>query len=1197
MKIVHTSHFVRVLWIAIFYGISSLLFAGHIMQEFGPIIDATDRQGIFENRDHQGQLIAEAPYFYMIDGVKVFFTISGLRYEAEVSVKNKIESEEGTKQEGARVKFREVLRKEAQVDFVNGNENLSFEPSEVLNGYLINESNVKSSRFGELRLSNLWNNVDLIFFIHPKGGLKYSVILKEGSNLEDVQLEYHNVQSLDLVANHLIVRTPIGTWLEDAPTAIDATGTAVGSKYVVENKKVKFDIESYQPGLAYIIDPWITFFTGFTSYDELTAPMDSIWTSLGSELVGTGLNNSFNRVQMDYDLEGNVYVARTPALFYNSSLGMGGYYPTGRFLEKYDAEGNLVFIYEVPQEDGYFSDVTVNKETQEVYFTNGPAQINLLSADGQLVNSIDFTEVPGDITEVISMEFDHCLNKLVLGLGGVFAENPDFYGTIDSALNGDILTSNGFDFSQSLPNYIPYNDNVDVTIDPITGEYFYLFLLRNDFFLSDRTILKAEPVGLNATIQNAVEELNFSELATHSSGELTFFRSHFESFKASGDFLYGTNGNELVQINKQTTQIVNSITLPNSSLNRSEGIDVDLCGNVYVGTNNRVAFYDDNLNQITTIQVQGMPQDIALMGTQLMVATDDVIQLIDIPNELKPWQTSQVPDSCNSCIGQASVQFCQGSILAENVSFQWLSEGSSELTQTGLCSGWHSFRITELKNCVLYEYTDSVFVDFVADAICEFIVIEQNYEVCEAECITFTVATSGAEGAVFFRLNDEAPTSNPEFTLCPASSDIYQIIGEDSSGAIDTANFFIQVIPYPVVELGADTTLCFGATLMLNAENPGSDFSWQNGSSNQTLLVNQAGLYSVIVANSNCTSADSILVEYDDLVVNLGPDLIICDGESTVLSIATTQGNFLWSNNSTSPTLSVNQAGIYSVQVSNEFCIGVDSVVLNVSSIDADFSFSADGICTPVSVSFQDESVSTDPIILWNWNFGDGTSSSSGDVMHTYSMPGTYSVSLGVTNIQGCFDESIALDVIPAFVRPAALFTTDPAILFTDEIFSFIDLSSNATQWSWNFGDGNSSLDQNPQHTFSESGNYTVELTVANEHCSNSTNMLLTINQDLVIFIPNAFSPNSDDLNDTFKPSVFGSGLSLYQFRIFNRWGDVVFESNDPEIGWIGDKLESNSLGTGDYYVPDGVYSWTLVVKTVFSAEVEEFSGHVILIR
>jgi PKD repeat protein len=1197
MKIVHASHFMRVLWIAIFYGISSLLYAGQILPEFAPTIDGTHRQGIFENRDDQGQLVAEAPYFYMIDGVKVFFTISGLRYEAEVSVKNKIQSEEGTQEEEARVKFREVLRKETQVVFVNGNENLSFEPSDVLKGYLLNESNIKSSRFGQLKLLNVWNNIDLIFFIHPKGGLKYSVILKEGSNLEDVQLEYYNVQALDVVANHLVVKTPIGTWLEDAPITTDAEGTEVDSRYLVDNNKVKFDIEGYQLGLAYIIDPWITFFTGFTSYDELTAPMDSVWQSLGDELVSTGLNNTFNRVQMDYDFEGNVYIARTPALFYTSSLGINGYYPTGRFLEKYDADGVLVFIYEIPQEDGYFSDVTVNKETQQVYFTNGPAQINLLSADGQLLNSIDFTEIPGDITEVISMEFDHCLNKLVLGLGGVFAENPDFYGTIDPLLNGDVVTSDGFDISESLPNYIPYNDNVDVTIDPITGEYFFLFLLRNDFYLSERTTLKADPTTLNATIQNSGEELNFSELATHSAGELTFFRSHFESFKASANFLYGTNGDNLVQINKQTAQIVNSITLPNSSLMRSEGIDVDLCGNVYVGTNNRVTVFDANLNQITTIQVQGMPQDIALMGTRLMVATDDVIQLIDIPNDVKPWQTSQVPDSCNACIGQASVQLCEGSAIAQNISFQWLSNGNTEFTQTGLCSGWHSFKISELKNCVLYEYTDSVFVDIVADAICEFTVIEQNYEVCEGECITLTVATSGAEGEVIFRLDDEAPTTNPEFILCPASSNIYQIIGEDGAGELDTANFFIQVIPYPVVDLGTDTTLCFGATLLLNAEITGSNFSWQNGSSNQTLLVNQEGLYSVIVANSNCVSTDSIFVEYDDLIVDLGSDRTICEGESAVLSIATTQGNFLWSNNSTSPSLSVNQTGIYSVQVSNDFCTGIDSVTVNVSSVAADFSLAADGICTPVSVSFQDESVSTDPIILWNWNFGDGAFASGESVTHTYFSPGTYSVSLNVTNIEGCTDELIASEPIEVFISPTASFTTDPRVLFTDEIFSFIDLSTNATQWSWNFGDGTTSLEQNPPYTFSESGTYTAELTVANEYCSNSTNMLLTINQDLIIFIPNAFSPNSDELNETFKPSVFGSGISVYQFRVFNRWGDVVFESNDPEIGWVGDKSERDSIGTGDFYVQDGVYSWTLVVKSIFSTEVEEFSGHVILIR
>jgi gliding motility-associated-like protein len=630
---------------------------------------------------------------------------------------------------------------------------------------------------------------------------------------------------------------------------------------------------------------------------------------------------------------------------------------------------------------------------------------------------------------------------------------------------------------------------------------------------------------------------------------------------------------------------------------RSEGIDVDMCGNVYVGTNNRVTVFDEGLSQIATIQVEGMPQDLAVFGTKLIVATDNVVQVLDIPNNIKPWQTSQVPDSCNSCIGETSVQFCNGAPLSQNVSLEWLSNNSSTLTQTGLCSGWHLFKVSELKNCVLYEYTDSVFVGIVENAVCEFTIIPQSFEICEGECVTFSVATSGAEGSVTYQMNDEAPSTSSEFTLCPASSNIYQVIAEDATGAIDTANFFIQVIPFPVVDLGADTTLCFGTTLLLNAENTGSNFNWQNGSSNQTLLVNQEGLYSVIVSNSSCIVEDSIIIEYDELVVNLGPDQTICEDENIILSSGNVQGEFLWSNNATSPTISVSDSGLYYLVVSNDFCTKADSISIAVSSITADFSFVADDICAPVSVSFQDESVSTDTIILWNWNFGDGSLGSSENILHTYELPGSYNVSLSVSNIQGCSDESVATEIIPVFISPIALFTTDPTVLFTDEIFTFVDLSTNATEWSWNFGDGTISLDQSPQYTFSESGTYTAELTVANEYCSNTTSMLLTINQDLVIFIPNAFSPNSDGLNETFKPSLFGSGISTYFFRVFNRWGEIIFESDDPNIGWNGDKSDSHSISIDNYYVPDGIYNWTLVVRSVFSSEVEEFSGHVILIR
>ncbi len=152
----------------------------------------------------------------------------------------------------------------------------------------------------------------------------------------------------------------------------------------------------------------------------------------------------------------------------------------------------------------------------------------------------------------------------------------------------------------------------------------------------------------------------------------------------------------------------------------------------------------------------------------------------------------------------------------------------------------------------------------------------------------------------------------------------------------------------------------------------------------------------------------------------------------------------------------------------------------------ADFTGSPTSGTAPLAVSFSDQS--TNSPTSWSWTFGDGGSSSAQNPSHTYSAPGTYSVSLTVTNADGSDTETKTnyITVNPACTAPVANFSGNPTSGTAPLAVSFTDLSSNASSWSWDFGDGGSSSAANPSHTYASAGTYTVSLTVTNACGSDS---------------------------------------------------------------------------------------------------------------
>ena len=235
-------------------------------------------------------------------------------------------------------------------------------------------------------------------------------------------------------------------------------------------------------------------------------------------------------------------------------------------------------------------------------------------------------------------------------------------------------------------------------------------------------------------------------------------------------------------------------------------------------------------------------------------------------------------------------------------------------------------------------------------------------------------------------------------------------------------------------------------------------------------------------------------------------------------------------------------------------------------------SFSADPVhCAPARVFFDNASQFS-PGAEFLWEFGDSTTSSLEEPRHVYSEPGVYDVALTVYNSIGCVDtQRVELpQLIQVNPSPTALLVADTTYqsFLTPEIV-FTDLSENFTN-TWLYpGDG--SLLENPSgpYRYTRPGNFNAILIAENEFgCIDSSLLKITIEPYFAVFIPNAFTPNGDGINDTYGPIV--QGAKQYRMRIYDRWGHLAFESTDLNERWDGRILSSRDIA------PDGVFTMVL---------------------
>lgn len=234
-------------------------------------------------------------------------------------------------------------------------------------------------------------------------------------------------------------------------------------------------------------------------------------------------------------------------------------------------------------------------------------------------------------------------------------------------------------------------------------------------------------------------------------------------------------------------------------------------------------------------------------------------------------------------------------------------------------------------------------------------------------------------------------------------------------------------------------------------------------------------------------------------------------------------------------------------------CNSFDTTYLTVKVLQAPVVTAAalpippDG-CAPLQVQFQNNSY---PSTNYQWDFGDGAVSNQSNPTHTYLLPGNYSIRLIALDTSICLNHDTTLLAVTAFDHAIADFQLNPPYLKTGETVQMINLSQLSYAWSWDFGDGTTSQLENPDHAYANPGKYTICLKAKNQQtCDDSLCLDIEVYGEPKVYIPTAFSPNGDLLNDVYY--IIASGFKGTELQIFNRWGELVFQSNDINMGWDG---------------------------------------------
>jgi gliding motility-associated-like protein len=285
-------------------------------------------------------------------------------------------------------------------------------------------------------------------------------------------------------------------------------------------------------------------------------------------------------------------------------------------------------------------------------------------------------------------------------------------------------------------------------------------------------------------------------------------------------------------------------------------------------------------------------------------------------------------------------------------------------------------------------------------------------------------------------------------------------------------------------------------------------------------------------------------------------------------------------------------SGLYTVTTTANGCNSSSSIDVIVNTTpQVNFNANILSGCVPLKVTFTNTSSALNGNFVWD--FGDGTTSTiANNVTHTFTSANCFDIKLTATS-NGCTNNLNQNNYICTKAKASANFSVDNSShSIINPTFEFTNNSQNATLYNWIFGDGTTSTAFSPNHTYpNEVLIYNVTLIANNiDNCPDTTNVTVSITDELIYYIPNTMTPDGDKFNETFQP-VFSAGVDIYSYSmyIYNRWGELLFESHDMKKGWDGTY--------GGKIVQDDTYVWKIIFKETTSDKKIMRVGHINVLK
>ena len=423
----------------------------------------------------------------------------------------------------------------------------------------------------------------------------------------------------------------------------------------------------------------------------------------------------------------------------------------------------------------------------------------------------------------------------------------------------------------------------------------------------------------------------------------------------------------------------------------------------------------------------------------------------------------------------------------------------------------------------------------------------------------------------------------------------------NNQGCIGTQSITLENPPEPTAIVPDQTVFCSGLSYdFINNSTDAVSYWWEFNTPSQgdisdevnpTFLFPDTGLYQVqLIAYAPNTCPDTVLVPihiYGNLQPSFAPQEPQCLSSNSfdfaALGASTAAATFAWSfpieanlpnstleqvNNiqfSAAGTFPVNltiaENGCTETYTADVWVVEDPSVTVTVDNNEGCPSLYTNFFATPNS----------ETQMFYEWNFGDDGSATNEDPTHVYHQSGNFDISLHAYTISGCVSDLYVNlnDAVIVHPVPNPGFVVNPMEVSIDNpVVTISDSSQFATQCVYYTSDGATLTGFDVTYGFTQSGRQSITQVVTNDFGCSATTIGYVYIGGSVFFAPNAFSPNQDGINDAWIP--VHTGITKYHIQIFNRWGDIVFESENIEQPWMGNAYD------GDYYVPDGIYHYVI---------------------